>query len=943
MRAFLSDCSLLSLVSVSLAPLCASIFNQHIEQMLFPFVHHQLEGETRWFIIPHAELDKLYALAAEMYGVLYGVQGRTAVHDQERAIMGRALLYSKQLFPPLSLLKQHGITFRSITLRAGQVLMAHGGDAHFGFSTVPGRTVAVATNVATSAWLKDGLPFVLAHFKWISEVLEPWWRSAGCELKVAKNSPAALRDMLTHDAMVDKCIMLCPPNFACSFIRGINADLAALEKHCVPVCEYRAEDVAAADMPQHRERCAEILRLLHACRPFTIKECPSCSKSSNRGKPTDCSCMSCHCRAGDANEEWLDGLTCGKRTAASAVLGDGRASQRRKLNEDHVLTLQHSNHSWPQASLSVSEVPLLPVTQLDQLGDTVRGAGVAHVSDVLGSDLLDEINKELKPWLDELLVKMSQQMRNMSTGVTIELTKESIREVEHNQPLLVAAPAFAHTLVQRILNDPCLGRLVQQIGHPDAQVYEAIYLRLRLPGHYTRLHSDNSFFRDRDLLAAEPVGTVWIPLQTCAPATGALLLLPETHNLQQTGSAVSPAFDIERWKHLGAAGGYTVASADMPLGNALLFNRHVVHGGALRSDSSSGARYSIDLRILAKPELAPILDGDDSDSCTERINMVTMAALHLLDAELIPQQVSSAKKINALLNDAYIFFLFLRSHQGRHPALRKRLSAFFASVQPVLRPFFEAPPTSPKALDARQRAQYRTIWHDSAAAEGGGSVPMECDSGSEADAAASADQAAATVSQAAKDHPTFKSMLLELTSALDSDGDVKALEVHLPSWTTVVKSYTTTVCFQAIVDGHGHSTQLRGYCTQINELWALLQKHPDWQNKFIDAGQEKQDDCKWKEFVVVILYLATHCVYAQTLYQTHCAKAVASIVGYDHIAKLLRHDKLIQKLIQWDHAELFAEILAVSSLLSPGAAPPLAPLLRCVCCCAAAPDTHIHF
>jgi len=257
--------------------------SQHIEQMLFPFVHHQLEGETRWFIIPRRYLNKLYELAAEMYGVLYGVTGQNAAQQKEREIMGRALLYSKQLFPPLSLLNKLKIQFHTITLRAGQILTASGGDAHFGFSTVPGRTVAVATNVATSAWLKDGLPFVHEHFEWISKTLQPWWKQKGHELRVANDSPAHKRDMLTHAAMVDKCISLCPPNFACSLARGINADLTAIQSGVIePVCVYRDEDVQGDLSAQHRQLCTQIAKSLHDCRSFLAmvskQVCPGCSK-----------------------------------------------------------------------------------------------------------------------------------------------------------------------------------------------------------------------------------------------------------------------------------------------------------------------------------------------------------------------------------------------------------------------------------------------------------------------------------------------------------------------------------------------------------------------------------------------------------------------------------------------------------------------------------------
>jgi len=648
--------------------------------MLFPFVHHQLRGETCWFIVPHCELPKLYLLAAEMYGVLYGVTADSAAKVRECKIMGRALLYSKQLFPPLSLLKANKITFHTITLRAGQVLTASGGDAHFGFSTVSGRTVAVATNVATSAWLKEGLPFVLAHFKWIREELEVWWQTEGQTLEVAKNSPAALRDLLSHDAMVDKCIVLCPPNFACSFIRGINADLAALEKGCDPVCQYRKEDVQADIVDQHRAQCREILQWIHKCRPFTTKmsaaSCPSCSSSKQTAE--HCLCMQCRCGSAEMDEPWLD---------AELV---------------PILTLQPTNPSWHQASIAASDVNLLPVVCRDDLSTTLTLNHVAHAVGAVSADLIDEIAHQAIPWLNKLC-----DGKKNGTGVTVEVTRDSVREVETGTDLDPKDTPLGD-LLDRLLADPQLLQLARQVAGPGAAIFPEVYLRIRHPDHYTRLHSDHSFFAQRNLLEAEPIGTVWIPLQACEPATGALLLLPETNALKQSDADVSPAFEVERWKKLGAAGGYAVSSANMQAGSALLFSPTVVHGGALRGGADSVARCSIDLRILAKPLFAD-----------PRVALVSIVGRELLRSERERLKLATPKvkevgvtksEIQNLLNNTYIFAIILREH----PSMRQLLGDFIDAARDGLRPHYVACmlPAANALLDAQQRVQYRTIWPD---------------------------------------------------------------------------------------------------------------------------------------------------------------------------------------------------------------------------------------
>jgi hypothetical protein len=81
------------------------------------------------------------------------------------------LLYSKTLFPPLSLLKKYGIQHHTVTLRAGQVLIAHGGFAHYGFSTAAGETHSFASNFMTEQWLLTGGPeFVVDFFTWVKEM-----------------------------------------------------------------------------------------------------------------------------------------------------------------------------------------------------------------------------------------------------------------------------------------------------------------------------------------------------------------------------------------------------------------------------------------------------------------------------------------------------------------------------------------------------------------------------------------------------------------------------------------------------------------------------------------------------------------------------------------------------------------------------------------------------
>ena len=239
-------------------------FNLHVEQMLYPFVHHQLEGESQWFIIPDTELHKLYKLAAHMYRVLYN---RQEASEAEAYLMGRALLYSKQLFPPLSLLRAEGIVVWSLRLRTGQILTARGGFAHFGYSIGPGSTISVATNVATVEWLKDGLTFVLDHYAYLKELaafMEEEEKGQSRWDTVAV--PVEGSGMRGISDLVMKAINVCPPNVTCSLARNIAQDMDELNTAEEPLCLYPGlqSDKAA----EHKKQCETLIECVHALATF---------------------------------------------------------------------------------------------------------------------------------------------------------------------------------------------------------------------------------------------------------------------------------------------------------------------------------------------------------------------------------------------------------------------------------------------------------------------------------------------------------------------------------------------------------------------------------------------------------------------------------------------------------------------------------------------------
>jgi hypothetical protein len=197
-------------------------FNLHIEQLLLPFVHHQISGESLWILIPHEEREKLRMLVLEMARVQAARSRRKSPSgnhnkDVDVDLLADVLLYSKSLFPPLSLLEKHSIRYHRVQLKAGQVLVAHGGFAHFGFSTGAGETHAFACNIMTEQWLVSGGPeFVLRYFEWI------WQLSQDLSTDALEKGLAALDLPFSH---LSNAFNMCPPSYTCDLLSCLQSDL----------------------------------------------------------------------------------------------------------------------------------------------------------------------------------------------------------------------------------------------------------------------------------------------------------------------------------------------------------------------------------------------------------------------------------------------------------------------------------------------------------------------------------------------------------------------------------------------------------------------------------------------------------------------------------------------------------------------------------------------
>jgi len=290
-------------------------FNLHVEQLLFTFVHQQLTGSSEWIILAPGQMDKLHQLAAQFFGAIWPDQAEA---QQELAPV---LLMSKSIFPSLLLLRQHKIRFTRRTLSAGQVLIARGDCAHFGFSTACGNTVSFACNVVTEDNLASSFAGLRSHFSYLAQLqqlLAPHSLDPTATACKAWMQLPALQRLLSPAQLMRKLLSFAPPNFTCGWLRGVLADLRLLQRSPrgalrpvghYPVLEERA---AAGDTKELDSLIRDgqwALDALHQLRPFFVAmnpvACSACTEKSDDFHHNECSLCICTLHGWD-KEQWDD-------------------------------------------------------------------------------------------------------------------------------------------------------------------------------------------------------------------------------------------------------------------------------------------------------------------------------------------------------------------------------------------------------------------------------------------------------------------------------------------------------------------------------------------------------------------------------------------------------------------------------------------------------------
>jgi len=552
---------------------------------------------------------------------------------------------------------------------------------------------------------------------------------------------------------------------------------------------------------------------------------------------------------------------------------------------DPLLTL-HAGSPFCKVSLRSSDVDLLDPTPLDAVAATLASRGVVHVRLAASLEVIAGMASSAIKWLAEKCPKHKE------TGATVEVTRDSVREVETSTDLDPKATPLGD-LVDRLLADPQLLQLARHVTGPGAAIFPEVYVRIRHPDHYTQLHSDHSFFAKRNLLQADPVCTVWIPLQACGPATGALLLLPETNALKQSTSLIPKSMCKDLWRRIGSSG-YKVSSANLALGSALVFRPTVVHGGATCDQSARAPRCSIDVRFLARPV------SNALPSPMPPLTVVPHEARIALIASVVDAVTAQCvKKIPAvapalagdLLNNVYLFHLFLTAHPKAPPVQSNLRSLIDAAKAPLVAHY-------KSTFDHQQRNQCRVIWPELARS----SKSSGCGRGGSREK----ENLSSSVDQ---DSNNLKDLCsrLEQFAAVGSDG-----QSDLTAFTRTLKNWSTIICYQSIGDQCGDSRELQSHLTQLTALWPFLTSTS--MRRIAALCNQGKAGHQWKSFAVALLYLATHCIFAQTMYQTN-SKQMHLIISFPAISRLLVLPEVVALLQAWNHAELLTEIAAVSTHL----------------------------
>jgi ectoine hydroxylase-related dioxygenase (phytanoyl-CoA dioxygenase family) len=243
--------------------------------------------------------------------------------------------------------------------------------------------------------------------------------------------------------------------------------------------------------------------------------------------------------------------------------------------------------------------PVSPEHDWEHARDAFRRDGYLYVRDLLSAECKAE-------WI-RLVTELSGAKRGTTTNVQ---TGKDMANTTGKQTVVI--PNFVQTYTERIMRvttDPPVRRLLERLLGDYSTNPNHVYFRIRTHREYTPVHADWKFFSDETPqpnvfdattewsllhrpLATKPLPylTIWLPLTSCNPTSGGLLLAAGSHSRYTPieGEQVPRDFDPATADWTGA---------NFEIGDAVLFEARTVHAGA-SNQQTKFKRMSVDFRVM---------------------------------------------------------------------------------------------------------------------------------------------------------------------------------------------------------------------------------------------------------------------------------------------------------------------------------------------------------
>jgi len=231
-----------------------SVFPLHDEQLGMHFTHHQLTGESFWFMLRTGQEKKIAKLAWQLAvnrqlgelgnGYFAPLETRADELDSFHHAVAATLYHAKALMPPPTYLRSAGIAFDVVHLQEGQVITGRG--PHFGIGVGQQTTVSFATNQLHEQWLlAGGIDHIETFFCWLEQLT-----SNGLD-----ELAACMQHLGITDDHMARALNQHPPVFTCMLLEKLEAACSDMDSPHRPTFDR---------VPNLKRRCGQLHAQLHS-------------------------------------------------------------------------------------------------------------------------------------------------------------------------------------------------------------------------------------------------------------------------------------------------------------------------------------------------------------------------------------------------------------------------------------------------------------------------------------------------------------------------------------------------------------------------------------------------------------------------------------------------------------------------------------------------------